>query len=387
MLVSVRGSALAVSPISKYGEVTLVLPKHNADRLYQGQPNGHKITLDDGSSTTHLEQDTLPFVINTGDTVSNITGPLAFTYGNYKIELTKTPAISNQPIETRQLPEVTPGQFSIMTWNVENLFDFLEPHPSSPALPNIRQYKVDIARTANTILAAGAPTVIALQEVENIDVLEDIAESEVLSPYVYEPILIEGTDSRGIDVGYLVRTDQVALLETIQHEAPEGITSRPPLEIALEINSTNPPTKLHLLNNHFTSMSGGEKATEPRRNSQAAWNVTVMEGILDIDPASNIIVTGDLNSYYNSPPIDILRAGELFHAFDLLESEERYTYIYEGVSQTLDHVMMTEWLYENIDSVTVLHTNADYTIPLAGDESTVRKSDHDPVIVVFTIAD
>ena len=122
-----------------------------------------------------------------------------------------------------------------MTWNVENLFDYLEPHPSSPALPNIRQYKVDIARCANTILAAGAPSVIvALQEVENIKVLEDIASTETLSSYAYQPILIEGTDSRGIDVGYLVRTDHATILETNQHEAPEGITSRPPLEIVLE---------------------------------------------------------------------------------------------------------------------------------------------------------
>ena len=43
MLVTVPGTALAVSPINKYGELTLVLPKHGVDRLYQGQQNGYKI--------------------------------------------------------------------------------------------------------------------------------------------------------------------------------------------------------------------------------------------------------------------------------------------------------------------------------------------------------
>ena len=386
MLVAVPGSALAVSPINKYGELTLVLPKHGVDRLYQGGDNGYKIVLDDGSNQTHLDQSTLPFIANTGDTLSNITGPLAYTYGNYKIALTTTPTIQSQQMDPPQIPILQSGQFSVMTWNVENLFDYLEPHPASPALPNIRQYKVDIARTANTILAAGAPSVVALQEVENIKVLEDIASSEVLSGYSYQPILIEGTDSRGIDVGYLVRTDHATVLATTQHEAPEGITSRPPLEITLEVTGTNPPVTLHILNNHFTSMSGGEKATEPRRNSQAAWNVTVMEQILSADPDSNIIITGDLNSYYDSPPIAILRDAGLSHAFDVLQPEERYTYIYEGASQTLDHIMMTKWLYEIFDTVNPLHINADYTIPIAGDESPTHKSDHDPVIVILNLA-
>ena len=385
MLVTVPGSALAVSPINKYGELTLVLPKHGVNRLYQDQQNGFKIMLDDGSNQTHLDQSTLPFIVNTGDTLSNIAGPLEYTYGNYKIALTTTPTIRQQQVSHPSIPELKPGQFSVMTWNVENLFDYLEPHPASPALPNIRQYKVDIARTANTILAAGAPSVVALQEVENIKVLEDIANSDILGDYPYQPILIEGTDSRGIDVGYLVRTDQATILATTQHEAPEGITSRPPLEIVLETGT--PPVTLHILNNHFTSMSGGEKATEPRRNSQAAWNVSIIEQILDADPNSNIIVLGDLNSYYNSPPIAILREAGLFHAFDLLQPEERYTYIYEGASQTIDHILMTRRLYEIIDSVNPLHINADYTIPIAGDESPTHKSDHDPVIVIFNLTD
>lgn len=383
MLVSVPGSALAVSPINKYGEITLVLPKYGINRLYQGEENGYKIVLDDGSNNTHLDQSTLPFIVNTGDTLTNIAGPLEYTYGNYKIALTTTPVIKSHQTNPQQIPELQSGQFSIMTWNVENLFDYLEPHPASPALPNIRQYKVDIARTANTILTAGAPSVVALQEIENIKVLEDVASSEILTNYVYQPILIEGTDSRGIDVGYLVRTDSAIVLGTIQHEAPEGITSRPPLEITLEVIGANQPTTLHILNNHFTSMSGGEKATEPRRNSQAAWNVTVMEKILNADPNSNIIITGDLNSYYDSPPIEILRDAGLSHAFDQLQPEERYTYIYEGASQTIDHIMMTQWLYENIDSVIPLHINADYPIPIAGDESPTHKSDHDPVIVIL----
>ncbi|MCD4671373.1 MAG: DUF11 domain-containing protein, partial [Anaerolineaceae bacterium] len=385
MLVEVPGSAVAVSPINKYGELSIVLANQNISRLFQGHENGNKIMLDDGSNQTHTEQSTLPFVVNTGDILSNAKGPLAFSYGNYKIELTSLPRISHQPVTLPTIPESQSNQFSVMTWNVENLFDYLEPHPSSPPLPTLRQYKLDIARTANTIIAAGAPVVVAMQEVENIKVLSDIAETDFLLPYEYEPILIEGSDSRGIDVGYLVRSDLAQILDTQQFDAPEGITSRPPLDIFIEIIAADPPVSLHIINNHFTSMSGGEKATEPRRNSQAAWNKTIIDEISKDDPESNIIVLGDLNSYFDSPPIAILRSVGLQHVFDLLPENERYTYIYEGISQVLDHVLVTQWLYEAIDAVRILHINADYSLPLAGDESPVRKSDHDPVIVIFNL--
>jgi predicted extracellular nuclease len=206
-----------------------------------------------------------------------------------------------------------------------------------------------------------------------------------LASYQYLPILLEGTDSRGIDVGYLVRSDMALIMETMQHDAPEGITSRPPLEIVLETINGSSPITLHIINNHFTSMSGGEKATEPRRNAQAEWNKAIIEKIVAADPQIKVIITGDLNSYYDSPPIAILRSAGLMHVFDVLPTEERYTYIYEGISQTLDHILMSSNLYEIIDGVYILHINADYTLPLAGDESPVHKSDHDPVIVIYDL--
>ena len=270
-----------------------------------------------------------------------------------------------------------------MTWNVENLFDAFEPHPSSPPLPTVSEYRLQIAKVVHTIWASGLPTVIGFQEVENIGILEDIAEHELIAHYGYIPVLIEGTDSRGIDVGYLVRGDRAAVIEEAQFDAPEGITSRPPLLVSVKLKGTD--TVIHLLNNHFTSMSGGEAATEPRRNAQAAWNVTVMNEILEGSPDGLLAVIGDLNSFYDSLPIQTLRNGGLSHTFDLIPADERYTYVYEGVSQTLDHIMVTPSLEAYIADVIVLHLNADFAIPPAGDDSAVHKSDHDPVLVIFNI--
>jgi predicted extracellular nuclease len=140
---------------------------------------------------------------------------------------------------------------------------------------------------------------------------------------------------------------------------------------------------IHLLNNHFLSMSGGEQATEPRRIAQAAWNGDLVEHKVANDPEAFVIIMGDLNSYYESPPIDTLRSYGMTHVFDQLAPEKRYTYIYQGVAQVLDHILVNE-LYENsISSVDILHVNADYPLQLPGDTSVLHKSDHDPVVVTF----
>ena len=362
MLVQVTDPGIAVGPTSGYGEYVLVLPKHGLNRLWQGDVahNGLAIMVDDGSSMVHEDSSTLSYVVNSGDQVSNLIGPLSYTYGRYKIEPIAQPKVVAVETETLTMETTGLDAFSIMTWNVENLFDVRDPHPSDPEKPSIRSYKVSVAKVANTIRTAGGPTIVGLQEVENIDILEDIAGHEALTGYEYQPFLIEGTDSRYIDNGYLVRGDVADVLDVQQRDAPEGLTSRPPLRIEVEIETDSGLVTVFVLNNHFTSMSGGEGATEPRRVAQAAWNVTILGSILEANPGAHVAVIGDLNSYYDSPPVDSLREAGLIHVFETDPEAGWYSYIYQGASQTLDHILVTPGLFELIQRVDVLHVNADY---------------------------
>jgi len=382
-LVSVTSSALVVGPTTRYGEYSLVLPKHNLARVWQGQDHGMLIHVDDGSNEIHENRDNQEIVTAVGDTVSGLVGVLSYSFGNYKIEPTAAYAIQNQLPEIKPLETLESGSFSIMTWNVENLFDFTVPHPSSPPLPKVSEYKLSISRVAQTIQAAAFPTVIGFQEVENLEILEDIAADPLLAEYDYQAALIEGTDSRGIDVGYLVRGDQAAIRATVQYPAPGNITSRPPLMIKVELEGSD--ASLYFLNNHFTSMSGGEKATEPRRNAQAAWNAEIAQELLLEDPEAFLVVMGDLNSYYGSLPLQTLEETGLINLFDWLEPEERYSYVYQGASQVLDHILVNENLEAYLVELSVLHCNADYPLPLSDGEGFIHKSDHDPVIGIFVI--
>jgi predicted extracellular nuclease len=64
----------------------------------------------------------------------------------------------------------------------------------------------------------------------------------------------------------------------------------------------------------------------------------------------------------------------------LQKDDERFTYLYDGSSQVLDHMLVSSALYSLLAAVDVLHFNAGHPHGLSGDPSTpLRASDHDPV--------
>jgi len=385
MLVELVDPAIAVSPTSRFGEYVLVPSHHQIERVYRGDDTGILIMVDDGSYVEHFDRTNLPYVVKTGDIVSSLIGPLAYTYGHYKIEPIINPSIEATDSIIPILEPTSEDEFSIMTWNVENLFDLIDPHPSSPPRPMRVDYEITLTKIANTIISAGTPTVIGLQEVENIDILEDLSAHELLVPFHYRPVLMEGTDSRGIDVGYLVRSDRAEILSIRQIIPSDGLTSRPPLLIEVKVEIEESEFTLYVINNHFSSMSGGETVTEPRRVAEAELNVTIIEELLFENPDTFLAIVGDLNSFYDSPPIDTLKESGIINAFDFISPTERYTYIYQGVSQTLDHILISQALEQLLLKVEVLHVNADFPPPEPGDDSIVRASDHDPVVATFSL--
>jgi hypothetical protein len=315
---------------------------------------------------------------------------LAYTYDNYKIQPIITPTVITVARPLPTMESTQPDELSVATFNAENFFDIMDPHPSSPPRPSIGAYRVKLAKTAEAVVAMGVPTIIGLQEIENIGVLEDLIEEPAIAPYRYTPALIEGTDSRGIDVAYLVRGDVATLEGVAAYPAPEGVTSRPPLLITVTMHLAGERRTIYVLNNHFTSMSGGELATEPRRIAQAAWNVTLLNKLLAQDPEAYAVVLGDLNAYYQSPPLDILREADattdfkLHHVYELVAPLLPYTYIYQGEAETLDHILVSPSLYRYLVYVGAVHINADYPPPHPDDTSARRVSDHDPLVAIFS---
>ncbi|MBN2005390.1 MAG: lamin tail domain-containing protein [Anaerolineae bacterium] len=387
MLVAVTEPALVIAPTTKYGETALVRPSWEISRVMKNDPQGMVIFVDDGSNETHADRSTMPFALKSGDQIADVLGPLAFTYENYKIQPIVTPTLLTAAVSLPTLAPAGIDEFSIATFNAENFFDVVDPHPADPPKPMLDEYQRKLTKVARTVVAMGAPTIIGLEEIENIGVLEDIAAQEELLDYGYVPVLIEGFDSRGIDVGFLVRGDLATLDGASQHNAPEGLTSRPPLLITVTVHLASGDQTVNVISNHFTAMSGGEASTEPQRTAQAEWNVTLVQMLLAENPEAWVAVLGDLNSFYTSRPMDAMRAGGLRHVYEFLatDREPLYTYIYQGESETLDHIWVTPPLFEHIRRVEVLHVNSDYPPAAPDDDSPEHTSDHDPLVVTFTV--
>jgi hypothetical protein len=74
-------------------------------------------------------------------------------------------------------------------------------------------------------------------------------------------------------------------------------------------------------------------------------------------------------------------------AFRLLPGGERYTYIFQGISQPLDYVLYSIQSIVLPVSVDSAHINADYPVEFGGIATSIhRSSDHDPVLVRFAPA-
>lgn len=376
-------SAVVIAPSTRFGEYVVVANDWDVRHIARTDLVGFDIFVDDGSEVAHEDQTTLPYAVQSGDVVQNLVGVLAFSFGNYKIEPTMVPEVVKGERPLPSLPLLAANQFSIATFNTENLFDLVDPHPASPPRPTLDQYRLKLDKIGQTILAMGAPTIIGLQEVENIDILENIAELDVLAGFGYVPVLIEGSDSRGIDNAFLVRSDQATVEGISAYPAPEALTTRPPLIITVTLHLERGEQTLVLLNNHFTALSAGEEATEPQRNGQAALNVSAIEQLRAQQPDTLFVVMGDLNSFYDTLPIHTLQDAGLHHVYEFLEEPLPYSYIFEGRTQTLDHILLSEGLFAEITAVTVLHLNADYPLASPEDSSAQHTSDHDPVVVTF----
>ena len=387
MLVSVD-NALAVSPISKYGETSVILPHDGVTRIYKNDPNhGWLITIDDESWTENYSENpaALPWRIASGDTVSNVLGPLAYTYGQYKIEPQLPLNIQPGTLERHPtLPEVGTDGFSIATFNAENFFDALSPNPKDPPLPTPKEYQHKALKVANAIAAMGYPTIVAFEEVENVKVLEKVAAQEPLAGYDYRAVLIEGIDSRGIDVGYLVRGDRATVDSAELRLDDAGYFTRGPLVMKTTIATDGGDVTLYTIANHFVSMGAGFDATEPRRVKQAEWNVKLAREILADDPDALIAILGDLNTFFDTPSIQVFRDAGFVHAFDAIPPEARYTYIFQGESETLDHILLTPNLAAMMTRVQPLHIDADFPLADPADDSPTRTSDHDPAIAMFS---
>ncbi|MGB0388571.1 MAG: hypothetical protein ACPGWR_27440 [Ardenticatenaceae bacterium] len=400
MLVTLN-EAVVVGPTSRFGEFAIIpanIATANGHLFRHDAPATEAIILVGESGLF------APYDVAVGERISGLVGVLDYTFGQYKLQLIAEPTISAHPRpDTFESPVLGAGEWSIATFNAENLFDSQDEQgkkeEDSTLSPEALAVKLE--KIATTIAAPlGLPTIVALQEVENLAVLEQLAAHPRLAGH-YEAHLLEGHDVRGIDQGLLVSHQRVEVLESAlavtcspiaapggseEGDCPPGerlLFARPPLVAHLRLDGTR---ELYLINNHFKSKSGGEQETEPRRIAQAAFLANLIQQLQLAQPETDILVVGDLNDDEQSKTLNTLIQGtSLTNLWDSVpQNQARYAYIFVGVSQILDHILVTPELQNTLVTFQPLHLNADYPHTLHQNPTTpLRTSDHDPLLAIF----
>jgi len=201
------------------------------------------------------------------------------------------------------------NEFTIAFYNVENLFDTVlsenerdvEFTPEGKVPWTAERYDVKLDRIAEVIAAitpGSFPAVVGLCEVENRQVLEDLVKHKRLKGASYRIIHFESPDERGIDNALLYRKSQ---FKPIDRQAIENTFPFDPEDKTRDILyvkgvvSKSKKDTLHIFVNHWPSRYGGREISAPKRNHVAKIQRNLADSIFDINPYSNIIITGDFN--------------------------------------------------------------------------------------------
>jgi hypothetical protein len=202
---------------------------------------------------------------------------------------------------------------AIAFYNLENLFDY-EDDPMTfddDRTPNGKDhwteeiYHAKLKNMAKVIAEIGSdisgttPAIVAVCEIENRRVLEDLLNQEPLLHEDYGIIQFDSPDRRGIDVGLLYRKKLFTPTNFEAHELliydDNDISKRIFTRDQLLVSGMLDGEKIHIIVNHWPSRRGGEARSRPKRIKAAKLNKRIIDSLFSIDPYAKIITMGDLN--------------------------------------------------------------------------------------------
>lgn len=206
---------------------------------------------------------------------------------------------------------------TVAFYNVENLFDTInDPNKYDEASPMMELktarsevYKQKVKNMASVIAQIGAktsknaPAIIGLSEVENITVVEDLANDSSLLEKDYGIVHFESPDERGIDVALMYQKALFTPVSTSSHElklSDNSSDKRDYTRDQLLVSGYLEGDLIHLIVNHWPSRSGGEARSRSKREAAAALNKRIIDSLQSTDPYAKIFSMGDLNDNPNN---------------------------------------------------------------------------------------
>jgi predicted extracellular nuclease len=413
--------ARVVGPTDSFDE-QYVTTKPDQDTTYRG---GAELEGENQTPAGRLEVVNLTggnLGLNVGDVLTGATvGPIDWSlFGGYSIEATTVGTVQKNNLAPVTAKKGTKKQLSIATYNVENL------SPTDPA-------SKFAALAQGVIKNLATPDIVALEEIQDNDGAKDdgvVAADQTITElttaivnaggphydyreidpvndrdggqpggnirnvFLYNPARVTFVDSGSASTNRSVTGTQVVKKKgepaltlspgRIDPTNPVWSSSRKPLVAQFTFNGKT----VTVIGNHFDAKLGDQNAdgrfqypnqsSALQRSGQAQVVHDFVQKILDIDKSADVVVLGDLNDYQFSPALATLRTGTadgtgrsiLTDLITTLPKDEQYTYVFDGISEVLDHILVTP----KVKGVTyqVVHVNSEYSDQV---------SDHDPQVV------
>jgi predicted extracellular nuclease len=371
-----------------------------------GDFNPERIMLDDllvGSANTPA--------VDVGDHfATSAVGVMTYDFANFKIAVTSALTEIDGALQREVTRAPSDQEIVVGTYNVENL----DPGDGS------------FARHAALIVNnLRSPDVLAIEEIQDNngptnDAVTDasvtwntlIAAIQAAGGPTYSYRQIDPVDDQdggepggNIRVGFLFRTDRgVSFVDR-----PGGDSTTPTTVVAGpsgpqlssspgRVDPTNPAydssrkplagefrmrgKKVFVIALHLSSKGGDQplfgrfqpptRSSEVARHAQAQSVNDFVDQIVAADPNANVIVAGDVNDFDFSETVNILEGGVLTTLMDTLPLAERYSYVFEGNSQVLDQILVSNNLLGSFPiDYDPVHVNAEFAD---------QASDHDPQV-------
>jgi len=204
----------------------------------------------------------------------------------------------------------------VMSYNVENFLDYR--HDSLAAAPaglngwSATRYFRKRDNIAKVIVAVGGwepPSLVALCEVQNRRVLDDLTLYSSLRRLRYKIAHFESPDPRGIDVALLYRPQffQPYLEKPIRIRFAADIhrRTRDILYVAGKLRNGD---TLHVFVNHFPSRLGGELESENGRLEVAGILRWQVDSLFKLNAQSKVLIMGDFNDYPDNKSVNSVLA-------------------------------------------------------------------------------
>ncbi|SHF13550.1 endonuclease/exonuclease/phosphatase family protein [Clostridium fallax] len=431
MLVNVK-DPLIVGADERYGELAVLasngknskdsLTPNNGIKASEGDFNPEIITIDDviipiSNKGGFIDKN---MKVKVGDKLDgDVKGIMSYGFGKYKV------------LNSEKLPNIIPGNTKREVTTIEEKKDKL-----TIASYNIENFNNSDKNKVNGIARdiienLKCPDIIGLVEVqdnsgdlddgttdasENFKSLIKAIKDQSKVEYDFVEIAPNNNEDGGkpggnIRQGYLYRIHRVCLSNNKKGDAVTPVkvsandNSRPFNENGLSINpgridpmneafkhSRKPLVcefmfngeKVVVIANHLGSKRGDQylfgsiqppqMKSEVSRIKQAKVINDFIKEIKEVNPKSNIVVLGDMNDFEFSDTIKTLEGNEMTDMINTLPVNERFTYVHNGNSQVLDHILVSNNLKDQA-KFDIVNINSQFT------KGYGRLSDHDPILV------